>query len=130
MGEFVVLVLSRGFAEDGLVLSAARGAAPNRVFVPGRGEFDCSLPHNRRERRGRNGGWAGALRVPARGRDAIRAPLLPAPILWPPPAPGAGLGPPRADLDRDWCDLELSSFESNSVADGDPFFDSPDLSFC
>jgi hypothetical protein len=108
MDDFVVILLSKSFAQDGTVHSGARSACRNQLFIPGIGSVNCSLPRNRCEQRGKKR---------CRRSTALYSvrPITPS--------------PPRDLVIADRNGLELSTDESNSVADGDPFFDDFDLDF-
>jgi hypothetical protein len=127
MVEYRVLVLGEDFARSGSVLSVARSGRPNEVFVPGLGVWDYSLLHSRRGALRRASAWPRL--VPGDGRAWLgRArpdPVSPAPM---PAAPPVGASAAPSDSAPDGRD-PLESFESDSVAYGDPFAVSFDCAF-
>jgi hypothetical protein len=110
MCEYVVMLLSDNFAKEGRVLSAARTSRPNQVFVPGAGEFDYSLPHNRRDRRG--------TRARHRAPKPFSPVTPPAPVFAPPPSLGTAARGAGFD-----------SYSLDSVAYCDSDFDFADFGF-
>jgi hypothetical protein len=129
MTNYVVILVSNNFANDRVVLSAARTTRPNQVFVPGVGELDCSLPRNPRAK---TAGKARPGCPPVRRRRVRTAFLLVPPavpvIAIPPPSLGTAAAPP----DDSWAEgFDLAFYTSglNSVADCDSDFDFANFGF-